>query len=47
MVMALSRYNFFLDEMIAIRNRFTSKTLASQGQRPYILPEAFIRGEEL
>ncbi|KAJ6542571.1 hypothetical protein B0H19DRAFT_1170950 [Mycena capillaripes] len=41
-----SRYNFYLDEMIAIRNRETVVALKKDGKNPIFHSEAFLRGEE-
>ncbi|KAJ7225287.1 hypothetical protein GGX14DRAFT_349519 [Mycena pura] len=45
--MPVIRYNFFLDEMIAIRNREIVKDLTAQGQGPHLLSEEFLRGTSL
>ncbi|KAJ7234697.1 hypothetical protein C8J57DRAFT_1089536, partial [Mycena rebaudengoi] len=42
--MPVLRYNFFLDEMIAIYNRFTVERLRSQGERPHLQAEELLRG---
>ncbi|KAJ7336318.1 hypothetical protein DFH08DRAFT_706356, partial [Mycena albidolilacea] len=42
--MPVIRYNFFLDEMIAIHNKQTATELESQGHMPHLLSEAFLRG---
>ncbi|KAF8573172.1 hypothetical protein K439DRAFT_1399876 [Ramaria rubella] len=39
------RYNFYLDEMIAIRNQFIVSELVRKGQVPHIVPEAVLRGQ--
>ncbi|KAF8574954.1 hypothetical protein K439DRAFT_1649684 [Ramaria rubella] len=38
-------YNFYLDEMIAIRNRFLVSELQRKGKVPHIVPEAILCGE--
>ena len=37
------RYNFFLDEMIAIYNRHKAEVLKERGQKPFLLNEDFLR----
>lgn len=36
--MEATRYNFYLDEMIKRRNRYTVKELTSKGHRPWNIP---------
>jgi hypothetical protein len=38
------RYQFYLDEMIAIHNRELVKELQRTGQRPHSIPENVLRG---
>jgi hypothetical protein len=38
------RYNFFLDEMIAVRNQFLSGLLHRRGKRPHLRPVEILRG---
>ena len=38
-----TRYNFFLDEMIAIYNRHKADVLKDRGQKPFLLNEDFLR----
>ncbi|KAJ7492057.1 hypothetical protein FB451DRAFT_1021989, partial [Mycena latifolia] len=45
--MPVIRYNFFLDEMIALRNRQITAELGAQGNLPHLLSEAFLRGLSL
>ncbi|KIM76724.1 hypothetical protein PILCRDRAFT_77520 [Piloderma croceum F 1598] len=45
--MPVSKYNFYLDEMIAIRNRFIVSELHRQGHRPHLKPMEVLRGEAL
>lgn len=42
----ICRFNFYLDEMISIRNRFTAGELYRQGAKPHFRTEAFLRGQE-
>ncbi|KAI0049302.1 hypothetical protein FA95DRAFT_1489519 [Auriscalpium vulgare] len=41
--MTVERYNFFLDEMIAIHNRFTVESLRRRGFAPHLQPEEYLR----
>ncbi|KAJ7165361.1 hypothetical protein C8R46DRAFT_1163693 [Mycena filopes] len=41
--MPVLRYNFFLDEMIAIHNRHVVAELARKGEQPRIVPDAILR----
>lgn len=36
--MRVDRYNFFLDEMIKLRNRVLTEDLRHRGARPYLIP---------
>ncbi|KAJ7117828.1 hypothetical protein C8R44DRAFT_626848 [Mycena epipterygia] len=42
--MNVLRYNFFLDEMIAIHNRHVVAQLALDGQKPSLMSEEYLRG---
>lgn len=42
--MGVARYNFFLDEVIAIRNRFTKDGLLRQGMAPFERNDWELRG---
>jgi hypothetical protein len=37
--MGAIRYNFYLDDMIMLRNRFTAEGLCCTGRKPHIVPD--------
>jgi hypothetical protein len=37
--MSVARYNFFLDEIIGIRNGWLENRLRTEGQRPHLIPQ--------
>ncbi|KAJ7178438.1 hypothetical protein C8R43DRAFT_872162, partial [Mycena crocata] len=41
------RFNFFLDEMIALHNEETVAELTKQNQKPHLQDEALLRGEDM
>lgn len=41
--MSVENYNFYLDEMIAIRNRYITDLLSRRGQAPHLLTEEELR----
>jgi hypothetical protein len=41
--MSASRFNFFLDEVIAIRNSFVEAELQRKGKNPSLVPEDHLR----
>ncbi len=42
---AWARYNFYLDEMIAMRNRATVAKLEERGKSPVLVPEDVLKAE--
>ncbi|TDL13731.1 hypothetical protein BD410DRAFT_734945 [Rickenella mellea] len=41
--MSPARYNFYLDEMIMLRNQFTVQNLERKGHFPHMIPEDVLR----
>ncbi len=39
------RYNFYLDEMITLRNRVTVAKLEERGKAPVLVPEQVLKAE--
>lgn len=42
--MSPERYGFYLDEMIAIQNRFLVSELERKGHKPHLVPRSVLEG---